>query len=157
MDYISFQWHMSLTIKHKRELGAKGLREGGLYIIQNLRVVVRESASSGSSTGCQETLNLACMLPPPPILAGLSLSLSLSLYCFCLPALVFLPHPSLSPGSHLGAGGHLGSTCASCLNVRARVLFVCRIPPVISSRRGGKISSRCCCSSGRVLFIMAIL
>lgn len=110
---------MSLTIKHKRVLGVKGLQ--GLYKIQNGRSVVRELASSGRSTGCQEQLNLACMLPPPHllILAGLCLSLSLFLYYLCLSALVFLPPPSPSPGSPSGAGGQLGSTCASCLNARA--------------------------------------
>lgn len=139
---------MSLTIKHKRVLGAKGLK--GLYKIPNRRAVVREAASSGRSTGCQEKLNLACMLPLPG-------SWQASL-CLCPSLCTVLPPPSIGvQAPHLGAGGQLGSTCTSCLNARASVLLVCRIPPVGSSLRGGKISSRCCCPSGRVLFIMAIL
>lgn len=90
MDYISFQWHTSLTIKHKRVLGAKDLMGGGLYKIQNLRAVVRESASSGSSTGCQETLNLAVcsrsrspLCPPSPRSWQVSVPLSVLFLSIC--------------------------------------------------------------------------
>lgn len=101
MDYISFQLHMSLTIKHKRVLGAKGLLR--LYKIQTVRSAVRESAREANSAGCREKLNLDCILHshPHPTLLGLSLSLSLSvLFLSVSPG---LPPPPVS-GSPLPSG-----------------------------------------------------
>lgn len=90
MDYISFPLHMSLTIKHKGVLGAKGLL--GLYKIRNMEAVVRASASQPDGSGCHEKLNLRGTVSLPPSLqVSLCLQLSLHTVSVCLSLLVGLP------------------------------------------------------------------
>lgn len=151
MDYISFQWHIGVS-----QLSTEGCSERKakrLHKIPNGRAAVRESASSGRDTGCQEQPNPAWMLSLFPGCWQASLSVSAPRSVLVLSVCPGRPPtPSPSPGSpsgcRRGAGKHM---CQLSKRKSQRPLGL-NSSSGLRLRRG-KISSRCRCSSGRVCLL----
>lgn len=157
MGYISLKLHVSLTIKHKKVLGATGL----LGLLWNMETALRlENCQVKYEAQEQDTTrNQTCVSP------AFSLQLSRSLYPYpplwwllsvCLSCFSFPMHPWIQAAIWV-LTDILKTHCPAVWEPRQMPLLCVEFYPWFPTWEERKISSRCCSSLGRVLFIAAVL